>query len=110
MIKLVLQISPDVLISSEESLSEIHTHHFVHFPRFYHPILPLIAPLWASFRSVPLHYRVTKDRNTLDRVVHMIAERNPELNDYQPDLAVVLTAVDAVLSFDQSRTVRHSIV
>lgn len=103
----LFQISSDVLIASEKSVTDIHTHHFRHFPRFIYPELPLIAPLWASFRSVQLHYRVAQDNQTLQQVVHMISTRNGDLNDYRPKLAVVLTVIDAVLDFDQTQRVSN---
>ena len=72
--------------------------------------IPLVIPLWANFRPLTISYRVTEDTHTLQQVTEMIADRNPELSSYQPSLAVVITVVDAELSFQSTRVSISSIV
>ena len=47
--------------------------------------------------SGTIYYRETSDQVTLDQVVEMIAEVNPELGEeYHPTLAVVVTWLEAI--------------
>ena len=78
------------------------------FPLAADLFIPLIVPLWANFRPLTISYRVTEDTDTLQQVTEMIADRNPELSSYQPSLAVVITVVDAELSFQSNTTVSIS--
>jgi len=61
--------------------------------------LPIIAPLWSSLRPLTIHHRITSESDTLRRVTDMIASNNPDLADYSPTLAVVVTVEDAEHSF-----------
>jgi 5'-3' exonuclease len=60
--------------------------------------MPIIAPLWTDFRSANTMYRVTDDPDTLQLVREMISSRNPNLRNYQPSLAVVVTVEDVEIS------------
>lgn len=82
-------------MSNSEQLRNIR--HIEPFPQR-HSFSPLIAPLWSNFEPVTINYRVAEDPDTLQQVVDMIASRNPELTDYQPSLAVVVTVHEAQLS------------
>ena len=65
----------------------------------------VIAPAWTNWTfedSGTIYYRVAQDQVTLDQVVGMITEVNPELSDYLPTLAVIVTWFEARLSTNQS--------
>ena len=56
--------------------------------------VPLIAPIWIDldFENFGLlHYRVSQDPTTMERVKSLVTEVNPALSSYQPTLAVIVT-------------------
>ncbi len=57
------------------------------------PDVPVIAPLWARFNPIqrPIYYRVTSDNHTLERVVNILNDTNPDLAEYQPTFAIIVT-------------------
>lgn len=60
----------------------------------------LIAPLWTNFTfatSGTIYYRVTEDTATLALVADMITDMNPDLADYEPSLAIVVTWFEATM-------------
>ena len=67
--------------------------------------LPLMAVLWRDFDfsfSGSIYHRQANDTETLARVRSMIADVNPELSDYQPTLAVIVTWFEAKIRNDFS--------
>ena len=67
--------------------------------------VPIIAPAWADWTfedSGTIYYRVAQDQVTLDQVVGMITDVNPELSDYLPTFAVIVTWFEARLFGDRS--------
>ena len=81
------------LISPSNALNGV-TRPNTDFPRDSDPRIPLIAPLWVEYVTRPglrVLHRVTEDPETLELVARMISERNSELSDYQPSLAVIVT-------------------
>ena len=67
--------------------------------------VPVIAPAWADWTfkdNGTIYYRVAQDQVTLNQVVGMITDVNPELSDYLPTLAVIVTWFEARLFIDQS--------
>ena len=51
---------------------------------------------WQIYR---IYYRITSDQSTLDKVVSIITENNPNLSGYQPTLAVVVTWMLETVSY-----------
>ena len=68
-------------------------------PRDSSTLIPLIVPLWANFRPLTIGYRVSQDPDTLQQVASMITSLNPDLSDYHPSLAVVMTVENAQVEF-----------
>ena len=67
--------------------------------------VPVIAPAWADWtfeNNGTLYYGVAQDQVTLDQVVGMITAVNPELSDYMPTLALIVTWFEARLYRNQS--------
>ena len=63
--------------------------------------VPLIAPFWADFdfREIgTIFYRVSQDEMILDRLSHLIIERNPNFSSYYPTLCVIITWSSATLT------------
>ena len=85
------------MISSKEKLSDLGR--LDGLPSDSDPLVPLIVPMWANFRPLTINYRVTQDPETLQQVASMITGRNPDLSDYQPSIAVVVTVVEAQVEF-----------
>ena len=52
-----------------------------------------------SFPIYRMYYRNTSDLSTLDKVVSIITENNPNLSGYQPTLAVVVTWMLEAVSY-----------
>lgn len=77
----------------------IFNYHYASFsveslPRTSFPVLPLIAILWTTF--VPqsdgiLFIRETDDPENLDWARQLILSQNPDLEDFQPSLAFIVT-------------------
>ncbi len=102
----MLQISSNGLISSEPEVANIDV--FDPLPLGAHGLhVPLIVPLWASFRPLTVHYRVTDDPDTLCQVSEAVASRNPELSNYRPSFSVVVTMENAAIQFHDAFTVRN---
>ena len=74
---------------------------------------PFIAPFWAYFVWGRGHtyYRTVNDSASLEQVMKMITNVNPELSQYQPTLAIVVTWTEAQqprrVSLVMLKTVRH---
>ena len=85
------------MISSTQTLSDLVT--VTGLPRVSSPHVPLIVPLWANFKPLTISYRVSQDPETLLQVTSMITSRNPDLSEYNPSLAVVVTVEDAQIEF-----------
>ena len=67
--------------------------------------VPVIAPAWTDWTfedSGTIYYGVAQDQVTLNQVVGMITDVNPELSDYQPTLAVIVTWFEARFYRNQS--------
>ena len=94
---MVFQIAPNGLISSTDNLR--HLGRLDGLPSDSDPLIPLIVPMWANFKPLTINYRVTQDPETLQQVASMIIARNPDLSDYQPSIAVVVTVVEAQVEF-----------
>ena len=59
-----------------------------------------IDPLYEeSSPTYRMYYRNTSDLSTLDKVVSIITENNPNLSGYQPKLAVVVTWMLEAVSY-----------
>ena len=96
-----MQISTNGLLSFNRAFSE---HEPCDLPC---PPVPVIAPAWADWiieDSGTIYYRVAQDQVTLDQVVGMITDMNPELSDYlyMPTLAVIVTWFEARLLDNRS--------
>ena len=50
---------------------------------------------WRYYQIV--HYRIAVDNTTLDEVTTMITDFNPNLANFYPTLAVVITSIDDVV-------------
>ena len=95
------QVSTNGLLSFDEAVRD-HTPCDLPCTR-----VPVIAPAWTDWTFLEdstgtIYYRVAQDQVTLDEVVEMITEVNPELSDYLPTLAVIVTWFEARLYSNQS--------
>ena len=105
---MTFQIAKSGLISSTDKLSELSR--LSGLPSDSDPLIPLIVPMKANLRPFTINYRVTQDPETLQQVAGMIADRNPNLSEFNPSLAVVVTVEDAVVRFtDVSVSDLHTI-
>ena len=55
---------------------------------------PMIAPLWADFNfreEGTIYYRVTNDKEILDKIAKRIARHNFDYTHYSPTVAVIIT-------------------
>ena len=55
----------------------------------------ILHGLWRYFGIV--HYRIAVDNTTLDEVTTMITDFNPNLTNFYPTLAVVITSIDVLV-------------
>lgn len=79
------------IISFHNSFTSITPQNFSDLNRI---VDPVIVPLWADFdmnSSGPINYRYTENATTLDRISNMMQGVNPNLGDYEPALAVIVT-------------------
>lgn len=66
--------------------------------------LPFIAPLWVSPSVSPssfgsIHYRVLSDNSsTINMVQEVIADADPNLANFRPQLCVILTQLDVLFT------------
>ena len=70
------------------------------FPRVVYPLIPTVVPLWTTF--IPqtqgiLFRRITEESFQLSWVKSAITHQNPDLQDYEPSVAVIITWHDFVL-------------
>ena len=75
------------------------------FPRTAYPLVPVMAPLWTeslSLRQGRIFFRNTSNQVQLSWVREMIVSRNPDLSDYQPSVAFVVTWHNLMLPNRQS--------
>ncbi len=75
--------------------------------------VPIISPLWFNYdlsTTGSIYYKVTEEPSLLEEVRAMIVNRNLELNDYYPKLAIIVTWFDISLRggfFEDSPLVRN---
>ena len=70
------------------------------FPRTAYPVVPAMASVWTEFFEQSqgiLFSRITYDPLELSWVKKMIVKQNPQLGDYKPKVAVVVTWHNFVL-------------
>ena len=70
------------------------------FPRKTYPLVPIVASLWTPFieqNQGRIYRRITNDSLALSWVREIILSRNPDLGDYQPTVAIVVTWHNFVL-------------
>ena len=89
----------DILLSPQ-----IYTSGYIVFDRWFgiDPLYTLNTINEEPLESSPIYrmyYRNTSDLSTLDKVVSIITENNPNLSGYQPILAVVVTWMLEAVSY-----------
>ena len=71
---------------------------------------PIIAPFWADYNLIvssgSISFRTTADTAILRNVTEILADRNPQLQSYQPTLAFIATWNEAPL-LDQEVSNQH---
>ena len=97
-----MQVVPNGLISFEY---DIISHQVQEFPRTNYPLVPAVASLWTEYieqNQGILFRRITYDPLELSWVREMIVSQNPDLSDYQPSVAIVVTWHNLMLPNGQS--------
>ena len=74
-------------------------------PRVVYPLIPIVVPLWTTF--IPqtqgiLFRRITYEPSQLAWVKSTITHQNPDLQEYEPSVAVIITWHDFVLPNEES--------
>ena len=70
-------------------------------PRTGYPLIPVVAPLWTRYTPQTLgslFSRISYDSLDLNLVKQIISQQNPNLTDYSPSVAVIVTWHDYVLT------------